>query len=454
MGGYPTIIRVTIACVKDYSTRFAPSLFLRCARPRRPSARALEGIALAAPLALAALLPACGGDDATQTTTPPKVNLPEGCDLGLDKPSGGHDTTALQTALIEAKEGNTVCILAGTYKFTTELSLSVNKVTIKGDGQDKTILEFSGQTVGANGLNITSDGVTVTEFTMKNTPGDGIRASDVTDIHYKNVSVIWDAAASKENGAYGFYPVGSTNVRIEGCTVAGARDAGIYVGQSKNILVADCEAYGNVAGIEIENSSDAEVRNNHAHDNTGGILVFNLPNLPVQDGRRANVHDNIIENNNLPNFAAAGTTVAMVPSGTGLMVLAADDNEFHKNTISGNGSLGALIFSYSEPVFPKADDAKFNKYPQGNWFHDNTFTNNGTDPKDLVKQFIPKNPVPEFVWDGCEEAGVDNSTGKYTNCLSDNGAATYLNMACLEGPTDSDISKVTCDHTALPPQNP
>ena len=38
---------------------------------------------------------------------------------------------------------------------------------------------------------------------MKNTPGDGIRASDVMDIHYKNVSVVWDKASSKDNGAYG-----------------------------------------------------------------------------------------------------------------------------------------------------------------------------------------------------------------------------------------------------------
>ena len=106
----------------------------------------------------------------------------------------------------------------------------------------------------------------------------------------------WSAAASPDNGAYGLYPIGSHGVRIERCVVYGARDAGIYVGQSTNALVVDSEAYGNVAGIEIENTTDVEVRDNAVHDNTAGILVFNLPNLPVQDGKRAKVHENRVEN--------------------------------------------------------------------------------------------------------------------------------------------------------------
>ena len=33
------------------------------------------------------------------------------------------------------------------------------------------------------------------------------------------------------------YPVESTNVLIDGCVAIGASDAGIYVGQSQNIIV-------------------------------------------------------------------------------------------------------------------------------------------------------------------------------------------------------------------------
>lgn len=70
-----------------------------------------------------------------------------------------------------------------------------------------------------------------------------------------------------------------TNVLIEGCTAIGASDAGIYVGQSKNIIVRNSRAYHNVAGIEIENSLMADVYDNESTENTGGVLVFDLPDL-------------------------------------------------------------------------------------------------------------------------------------------------------------------------------
>src|SRR5438552_2357932 len=83
------------------------------------------------------------------------------------------------------------------------------------------------------------------------------------------------------------------------------------------------------ARIEIENSTDAEVAGNWAHDNVGGILVFNLPGLPVRDGKRANVHHNRVENNNLDSFADPAGIVALVPGGTGMILLASDSNEIH-----------------------------------------------------------------------------------------------------------------------------
>ena len=77
-----------------------------------------------------------------------------------------------------------------------------------------------------------------------------------------------------------------TDVLIEGCKVAGASDAGIYVGQSTNIIVRRNTVEKNVAGIEIENCTKADVYENVATDNSGGILVFTMPDLPTKDGRR------------------------------------------------------------------------------------------------------------------------------------------------------------------------
>lgn len=51
----------------------------------------------------------------------------------------------------------------------------------------------------------------------------------------------------------------------------GASDAGIYVRQSRDVIVRNSRAEFNVAGIEIENTVNADVYGNTATNNTGGI---------------------------------------------------------------------------------------------------------------------------------------------------------------------------------------
>ena len=127
-----------------------------------------------------------------------------------------------------------------------------------------------------------------------------------------------------------------TDVVIEGCKVAGASDAGIYVGQSKNIIVRRNTVEKNVAGIEIENSTQADVYENLATDNSGGILVFTMPDLPTKDGRLCRVFNNKVLANNHDNFAPKGNIVATVPPGTGIMIMANDQVEVFDNTIEKN----------------------------------------------------------------------------------------------------------------------
>ncbi|AKT41422.1 parallel beta-helix domain-containing protein [Chondromyces crocatus] len=374
--------------------------------------------------------------------------LPPGCDVLLR--AGVDDEAAVQTALIMAEVDSTVCFSAGKFAFTNELSLSVQGVTLKGAGRDETVLDFTEQDVGANGVLIQSNQVTVESLAVINPPGDGIRANGVAGITFRNVAVRWDADAAVENGAYGLYPVSSTDVVIENCVVKGARDAGIYVGQSERIRVVDSEAFGNVAGIEIENSTDALVRNNYAHDNTAGILVFNLPGLPVLDGKRVNVFENRVENNNLDNFGVPGTTVAKVPPGIGIMILASDDNEIHGNTLSGNRSAAVLVVSYLNILFGMPNDPQYDKFPQGNYVHDNTYTDNGQDPAPLIASVTVTRPIPNVLWDGCiDAAAVDD--GHLTNCVSSE-TSSYLNFNyCNDFPVSStDLDEVACTYEPLP----
>jgi parallel beta-helix repeat protein len=219
-------------------------------------------------------------------------------------------------------------------------------VAVKGAGPDRTVLSFTGQTGSGEGLLITSDRVVLEGFAVENPRGDGVKSKGSDQITFRNLRVEWTGGPNAANGAYGVYPVSSKHVLIDRVTMRGASDAGIYVGQSEDIVVRNSRAEYNVAGIEIENSMRADVHKNVATHNIGGILVFDLPNLPVQGGHDVRVFDNDVTDNDTANFAPKGNTVAMVPKGMGIMVMANRNVHVFGNRLSGNGTTHVLIAAY------------------------------------------------------------------------------------------------------------
>jgi parallel beta-helix repeat protein len=382
------------------------------------------------------LLSACGSDgDGRACTT----------HVG---PSSSDDEN-VQTALIGAQSGDTVCLDEGTYSFRGELSLSVAGVTILGAGKTKTILDFANQDSGANGLSVTADDFLLQDLWIKNTPGDGVRVQNADGVTFRGVKVTWDAGSVTTNGAYAIYPVTCSNVVVEACEVAGASDAGIYVGQSMNVVVRDNDVYGNVAGIEIENTTTAEVVGNHAHGNTAGILAFNLPELPVEDGRKTRIHDNDIDANNLENFAQTGNIVSYVPAGTGALILATDEIEIDHNEIHGNSSSGVVVISF-QSVMMTYDDPNYDPFSETIWIHDNTFAENGASPQGLL--LLAGQPTLEdILWDGWTDAAKDNTDGHLDVCLSGNGSATFRNVNTVEDYMNqsTDMAPHDCTHPAL-----
>lgn len=259
---------------------------------------------------------------------------------------GPDAQSRLQSALIDAQPGDVVALGAGRFDLTDGLSLDVNGVTVKGAGPDQTILSFAHQQAAGEGLLVTSDDVVLRDFAVEDARGDGIKSKGADRIVYRNIRVEWTGGPKESNGAYGLYPVESRDVLIDGAVVKGASDAGIYVGQSRNIIVRNSTAMFNVAGIEIENSYDADVRDNLATRNTGGILIFDLPNLPQQGGHNIRVFKNRVIANDTPNFAPKGNIVASVPTGTGVMVMANRNVHVFDNDIADNGTTNVMIVAY------------------------------------------------------------------------------------------------------------
>jgi parallel beta-helix repeat protein len=339
----------------------------------------------------------------------------------LNVAPGPDAQEALQLALLDAKPGDVVELAAGRFELTDGLSLDVDDVTIRGAGPDATILSFDGQQGGAEGLLITSDQVTVRDFAVENSKGDGVKSKDADQISMINLRVEWTGGPKTTNGAYGVYPVGSTNVLIDGVTVRGASDAGVYVGQSKNIIVRNSLAEFNVAGIEIENSSNADVYGNTVTRNTGGILVFDLPNLPVMDGHSTRVFNNKIINNDTPNFAPAGNIVASVPVGAGVMIMANRNVHVFGNDIDGNQTAAVLLVGYTQAF----DDPTYNPIPREVVVRNNRIGRNGWAPAfpgGAQLAAAVGGTLPPVLWDG-----VTPASGPQAMRLTD-GPVLNLNL--------------------------
>ena len=145
----------------------------------------------------------------------------------------------LQLKLILAEPGDTISLRSGVFSILGTLSIEgKNDIVIKGADMNGTILDFSSQIEGAQGLSITnSKNIVLEDFTIQNAKGDAIKSQYTDGITFRRVKTQWLGGPKSSNGAYGIYPVQCENVLVEHCIAIAASDAGIYVGQSKNIII-------------------------------------------------------------------------------------------------------------------------------------------------------------------------------------------------------------------------
>lgn len=381
--------------------------------------------------AVALALAAC--NEAEQDAAPPELSFAE----------------SFQTQLIQAQPGDVIEVPAGTHEFTRSLSLNVPGVTIRGAGMDSSILSFRNQAQGAEGLLVSADDFIIQDLAIEDTVGDALKINESSNVTIRRVRTEWTRGANTENGAYGIYPVQTQNVLIEGSVAIGASDAGIYVGQSSQIIVRNSRAEYNVAGIEIENSTYADVYDNVATNNTGGILVFDLPNLPVQGGQATRVFNNEIYGNNTANFAPEGNIVGNVPPGTGLLVLANDNIEVFGNRFADNKSVNIMVYSFALGG-RTIEDPNYDPYPEQIYIHDNEYSGGGTEPGHAALKAwhaVSGEHSPNIVWGGLVKPGASDQN---IICLGESNSVSFMN---LKGGLDpNDVSYDDAPHRCTLPR--
>jgi parallel beta-helix repeat protein len=369
---------------------------------------------------------------------------------------GENALAEAQAALINANSGTDIYFTEGSFEFTSQLSIDgKHDIRILGAGREKTILNFKNQSGSGEGLFANQcTQLLFSGFTIADTKGDALKVKACDQVTFSHVGTVWSGEPREGNGAYGLYPVESTRVLIDGCYAYGASDSGIYVGQSTNVVIRNCTAEGNVAGIEIENTINADVYDNEVSDNAGGILVFDLPGL-TQYGSKCRVFNNNCYNNNRTNFAPVGNIVGNVPPGTGIMLLSTRLVEIFDNKISDNMFGNIIMASYI--LIGTTTEKDYNPKYADIYVHDNIYSREGTfnPPQRQVGGFMSAFigaygfQQPDLLIDNLTTGGI---------CVSETDDVTFVNLHAEsinwetgEGNPDADLGPFTCVGTSLEP---
>ena len=319
------------------------------------------------------------------------------------------DGESIQAAVTRAQPGDTIQVMPGTYRETVFIDKdNIALIGVIKDG-DWPLLQ------GDRKLN---DAILYS--------GNGVRIENLKIMNFKGNAIMGQAGNNfvirhnwiTDSGVYGIFPEFGTNGLIEYNVVSGIEDAAIYVGMSDNIQVAHNEVFASVAGIEIENSRHAIVENNMVYDNAGGILTFITPGLPIKTTFDVIIRDNFIVGNNHKNFGAPGSIVSGVPSGTGIIVMAADDVQIENNVIRDNKNAGIVVVDHGS-FANITRDPEADPNPDRISIYKNLFANNGYEPIDDIKALMALNLTRK----GPDVVAVGGGTG---SCAV--GKATFKSL--------------------------
>jgi len=343
---------------------------------------------------------------------------------------------SIQDAVRQAQPGDTVQVMPGTYSET--VYIDKDNVALVG-------VIHNGDWPILDGQHKMNDAVLYS--------GNGIRIENLKITNYKGNAIMGQAGNNfvvrhnwiVNSGVYGIFPEFAQNGLIEYNSLTGIEDAAIYVGMSDNIQVAHNEVFGNVAGIEAENSRHVVIEHNLAYDNAGGILTFITPGLPIKTAFDVIIRENFVVANNHKNFGAPGSIVSGVPSGTGVIVMAADDVVIENNVIRDNKNAGIIVADHKSfaNITP---DPESDPNPDRVQVLPNFFANNGYEPIQEIKALM----LTALTTQGPDLVAVGGGTG---SCVTNRDSLKWLGVSSW-GPcqrTDThDISTYLLDKPAAP----
>jgi parallel beta-helix repeat protein len=282
---------------------------------------------------------------------------------------------SIQAAVKAAPAGTVIRLMPGTYHETVYIDKDDIRIIGVIEGGKRAVLD--GEKKLNDAILYSGNNFVVENLEIRNYKGNGVMGQAGNNFEIRNNIIA-------ESGVYGIFPQLGQNGIVEHNIVSGIADAAIYIGMSDNIHVAHNEVYDSVAGIEVENCRHVIVEHNYVHDNAGGLLAFVTPGLPIKTTVDVILRNNFVTKNNHVNFGAPGSTVSGIPSGTGMLVMAADDVVIEGNIVTDHKVAAIIITDHAHAanitVDPESD-------PNSDRVKilDNVMVNNGYDTIPDVK---------------------------------------------------------------------
>lgn len=329
----------------------------------------------------------------------------------LVQPAAG----ALQAAVNAAAPGDKLLIDSGDYE--EEVIVSTDNLALVGCGgatDERPTITPPALPVSNRGIfSANVDGVLYQSLEPNGHASDGIFVTGAAGVTFRDIIADGEFAST-----YSVFPVESTDVVVEASEVTGVIDAGIYVGQAIGCTVRYNYVYENIAGIEIENSDTCDVYGNLAKGNNAGILVFQLTAPALQLSQNHNISHNVSSSNNFDGAIVAPGIIALVPSGTGYLVISTDTTDFHHNLARDNGSFGfafldqLAVNGLAAPNPPPFNPPSVNQKAEGCTIRDNSFgPTNGTNGDSTPPNSTPLTGTTVLV------LGEDTN---HNNCFTNN----------------------------------
>lgn len=310
------------------------------------------------------------------------------------KPKGPHHTftvckkkhrcdfRSIQKAVDEARAGDTIRVRNGVYREAVKITGSKKRfLKLIGNKRHprKVLLRARGRMQNAFYVS-GADEVTVNGFMARGYKSNGFFFVNVNGYTMNHL-------VARQTGVYGLYVFNSIGGRILNSEAFYVNDGAFYIGQTppqdkpKQTIVRNVDGWGAPIGFSATNMRYVTITKSRFYNNGTGIVPNALDGEKFPPPEKNVITDNEIFWNNFnfhkgtPPFAVREEgTAALVPIGTGILLLGSRDTRVENNRIYGNFLGGfAALDSFLVPKNPEAAELR------GNTLRNNAFGLGGTD---------------------------------------------------------------------------